>query len=390
MNDQKYNPIDLEVDFNRQMLDVLFQNPAMKKIKIALSKNNFNKLKPLIIKSSESIIHNCLLYSIHHTLDKICKKMIRTFYLEVLDKKLDINKNNSEIFKFYIYYFVLREKNGDLKNTNSKCKQGSNKTTILELLLQLNVDVTVGENYAFIQCCELNNCYLVKLLMDKGADVYARNSFSIVEASGKGYVDLVKLLLTKMENHKLEDMQARLSSLAAKDNLGDKEAGYTEYYYPTNYDIALISAAKSNHVEIISLLMDAGANASINNWEILMKACENGNDKIVSICLNHGANPNMLDGLLIKKSIQFGHYNVVETLINHLCDLSIDNSAALRWACYKGNYDIVKLLLESKNPDGTPQCDIGAENNDALRLATKFGHDSIVSLLNDYSKRMHN
>lgn len=367
--EQNYHTIDLEIDFSKQMLGVLFGNPSMKKIKNALDKNNFNKLKPLVINSGESLIHNCLLYTIHYQLDKTCKKIIRFFYMDTIrDKKLDPNKNNSEIFKFCIYYLATTK----TVHSGRADSKHNRKESSLKLLLELDIDVKVDDNYALIECCSINNCYMVKLLIEKGADVYARNSISIVKAAGNGFSQLVCLLLEHMENRKLDNIKF-------------------ENYNPTNYDIALISAAKSNHIEIVLMLLNAGANASVNNWEILTQACQQGNNDIVSMCLDNGADPNMLDGYLIKKAVQYGHFPIVETLVNYklkdeyACDISVDNSVALRWACYKGHYDIAKLLLESKNVDGTPRCHAGAENNDAQRLATKFGHQNILNLLYEHS-----
>jgi len=168
-------------------------------------------------------------------------------------------------------------------------------------------------------------------------------------------------------------------------------------YAVTNYDLAMISASFNNHNQIVSILLSAGANPSVNNSEILIIAVKNGNAELVKMLLLHDpspgharVDPNISDGIILEKAVRNGYTDVVKELIdfqidgNYQCNISADNSVALRLAVLKGHYDIVKILLESKNFDGTPRCDVNAENDDAVRLAIKYKHDAIYNLLLEY------
>jgi ankyrin repeat protein len=341
LNDNSLVTIDVEVNFNKQALKLYFSFDNRKKLKSILDKNRYEKLQPLL--TDETIIHNCLLYSVHYSLDKVSKKIIMNFYK---DKEIDINKNNSEIFKFATYY---------------------KKTQLIPLLVEIGSDIHADEDYALIQFCLIGNIAIAKLLISKGANIYARNSLALIQAAANNRIDILALLLRTMKNTSID---------------------YLSDYSATNYDLALIAAAHANNTEIVSMLLSAGANPKINDSEVLVIAAKNGNVGLVKIFLEYGLDPNVGNGIVLEKAVRNGHNAVVKELVDfqvngiYQCNLSLDNSIALRWAVLKGNYDVVKLLLSAKIND-KPRCDSTAENGDALRLAKKYGHDEIVKLLSD-------
>ncbi|XWV25729.1 putative ankyrin repeat protein L25 [Tupanvirus soda lake] len=341
--DESIGTVDVEVDFSKKALEVFFGFENRKNAKIALAKNNYKKLEPFL--KDEFIVYNSLLYTIHFSQNKIAKKIINAFYK---NKKYDVNRNHSEIFKFAVYY----------KNAY-----------LVRLLVNCGSDIHVDKDYAFIQFCLLGNTDMVQFLIENGADVYARDSLALIQASGSNNIDLVNFLLKHIEikpSEKLIEYQA------------------------TNYDLALISATICKQNNIALLLLLKGANPTINNSEVLVIASESGNIDLVHSFLSKGADPNISGGLPLEKAVRNGHIDVVKEFVNfqidgeYVCDLSIDNSAALIWACYKGFEEIAKLLIESKTSDGKPRCDINAHNNDAYRLARLRNNTSIIKLLEEH------
>jgi len=352
--EQSYNTLEVEIDFSAKTLLAYFGSDTMKQIRIALDKNNYKKLAPFLIKANDKVLHNCLVYVIHFKSDKIGKKIIENFYKK--GRKMDVNKNNSELFRYSVYY---------------------NRSRLVIALINIGSNVSVDDNYAFLKYCLLGNLEMVDLLLNKGVDIYCRNCLALVQASGNGKVNLVKLLLEKMGK--------KIITLSHESN---------NEHSSTNFDLAMISAVSNNHNSIVQLLLEKGADPSVNNSEVLIVCAEQGNSEMVKLFLQYGADPNILDGIIIKKAIINDHIDIVKILIDfeknddYVCDLSINNSAPIRWAAYKGKYEIAKLLLESKNKKGDPRFDVGAENNDAHYLATKYNHTKIIELLEQYIIKM--
>ncbi len=339
--DQYIVSVDVEVNFSKQALDLFFNFENRKAILPILKKNNYKKLRHCLI--NEFIIHNCLMYTIHYSLDKLSKKIIREYYG---DNKMDINRNKSEIFKFAVYY---------------------KKSSLIPLLISYGCDVSTDENYALIQFCLMGNISIVKLLIEKGTDIYARNSLALIQAASNNKIDIVNLLLTQMKKRQID---------------------FLEDYCVTNYDLALISATHAGNNEIVEILLSAGADPSVHDSEVLIVSAKNGNSQLVKIFLDYGIDPNTRNGLALEEASKNGHYSVVKELIefqnesgDYVCDLSNDNSVALRFAALRGHYSIVELLIGSLDTNGIRRCDPNAENSDALRLARKYGHIEIVKLL---------
>ena len=108
----------------------------------------------------------------------------------------------------------------------------------------------------------------IKLLLDNGADVHARDDYALRRASGKGYTEIVKLLL---------------------DRGADVDA----------YDgCALRWASEKRHTEIVKMLLDKGAD--VRNNAALRRASDKGHTEIVKLLLDNGADVHALDNLALR------------------------------------------------------------------------------------------
>jgi len=240
----------------------------------------------------------------------------------------------------------------------------------MELLINVGADIHVEEEYALMKYCLCNNIDVVKLLVDAGANVYARDCMCLVQAAGNGFKSIVQVVCDHMEKIQI--------------NLGT--------VIMSNFDLALISAVTYSHGECVQLLMKKGADISINNYEIIMATIVRENIDIMKIFLNGGLDPNVCDGAILKKAIKGGNYDLVKTIVEfevdgkYLCDLSMDNCVYLRWATIDGNDRIVKLLLDSVDKCGNKRCDIAALDYDVYRLAKKYNHPNMIDILNTYKE----
>ena len=118
---------------------------------------------------------------------------------------------------------------------------------------------------------------IVKILLDRGADVNAKNQWgetALIFAARGGHTELAKTLLDRGA-----DINAQGWDL-------DKR----------KMDTALIAAGRAGHAEIVRLLLTKGAAAEDQMWTgktALAIATEKGHSHIVKILLEHGANPNI-------------------------------------------------------------------------------------------------
>jgi len=191
---------------------------------------------------------------------------------------------------------------------------------------------------------------VVKLLLDKGADVNLQSKYAetaLMKASGNGHEKVVKVLLAK----------------GAEVDQGEGTSDGT----------ALSQAFEEGHEEVVKLLLAKGADANLRDVigrTILMRALssEDVNEKMVKVLLAGGADANLRykDGstALIKYS-DLRNEAVVKLLLAGGAKIDLQNKygeTALMKAASRGEEEIVKLLLASgadvalQNEDGKTAC----------------------------------
>ena len=139
---------------------------------------------------------------------------------------------------------------------------------------------------------------VVKMLLDKGADVNAANkngSTALMWAAWKGHADVVKLL----KAYGAEE------GLPAAAMLGDKTKAQRLLEAGSDVDVKsqdgltpLMGAVKMGHADVVKLLLDKGANVNATNQmdgTPLMVASEMGHADVVKLLLDRGASVNAQD-----------------------------------------------------------------------------------------------
>jgi ankyrin repeat protein len=194
-------------------------------------------------------------------------------------------------------------------------------------------------NKAFLKACKCGDLDKANLLLEKGADVNARDGFgtALSQAIGSGSKRL--------------PMVAFLMDKGADANMKYKPLGSTK--------VALNDAVYVGDAELVRILIEKGADVNFRDekgWGSLMFAVGYGHIDIVNCLLEAGADVN---------------------------DKDKDGSTALITAAYNGRTEIVRVLLNKG-------ADINIKSKDdmtAMMYAAKQGHSDIVKLLKDVSDR---
>jgi len=220
----------------------------------------------------------------------------------------------------------------------------------------------------------------VKLLIDAGAKVNAKTSYgftSLILASEKGYTEIVKLLLdagakvdtalitsSVYEKRRREKISIYDRTFDRTFNRKNRNVEYNLYNYLNimGKSTPLILASQKDYVEIVKLLLSAGAKVNKKNSynsTALILASKNNHVEIVKRLLDAGANVNQTDK---------------------------DDATALIFASNNGSTGVVKLLLDAGAKTDT-RVKTEGERYTALDLANSQGHTEIVKLLKEYEAK---
>ena len=197
-------------------------NDSEKIFLILCSKIMYN-YKPLLILDSE--------YNLEEINDKWCTKniIIKNFSLgnkikelikDLIPESIIVNSkyvkfisNNTNIKLFlneniieklfscgYSHYLVMKimlSNDDSINNINLQfiisVRRGY--LSIVKLLIDLGADIHAKNNQAIIMASYCNRLDIVKLLIDLGADIHAQNNQAIVDASMRGHLSVVQLLI---------------------------------------------------------------------------------------------------------------------------------------------------------------------------------------------------
>ncbi|RMZ68355.1 ankyrin [Pyrenophora seminiperda CCB06] len=159
------------------------------------------------------------------------------------------------------------------------------------------------------------------------------------------------------------------------------------------YDVHALQAASYRGQEaVVKLLLDNGANVNYNTWggrhiNALQAASAEGHEAVVKLLLDRGANVNARGGFYgnaLQTASYSGHKGVVKLLIDNGADVSAEGGYfhnALQAASHEGNEAMVQLLLDmgaDVNAQGG-----GYFGDDALQTASREGLEAMVKLLLD-------
>jgi len=247
-----------------------------------------------------------------------------------------------------------------------------------------NVDKTM----ALIGASEHGYTEIVRRLIEKGANLSSpakrekganlniqneEGETALMIASGGDYTDIVRLLIEAGANLNIQNEDGKTALMFASNTDIVRlliEAGANLNLQNNDGHTALITATKRNDIEIVRLLIEAGAArtpAALNIQDkeqhtALTIACTKGYKTIASLLIKAGANLDLC-----------AEYGLT----------------ALHIASKGGNIDIVRLLIEG-GAAHTPAINIQTVfGYTALILACKYGHTEIARRLIEAGAHRH-
>lgn len=159
----------------------------------------------------------------------------------------------------------------------------------------------------------------VKTLLDKGADVNARDmdgNTALDWAAGEGHVEIVKLLLDR----------------GADVNVKDKMLGFTP----------LMTATRSGHTEIVKLLLNRGVDVNVVSGAVAFSWTSYDGSRSES-GVRGGWTALMI-------AAQYGYVDIVRLLLEKKVDINlkdINSNTALDLAKKNNHNETIKLLKEA-------------------------------------------
>ncbi|KAJ7435622.1 ankyrin repeat domain-containing protein [Mycena latifolia] len=155
---------------------------------------------------------------------------------------------------------------------------------------------------------------------------------------------------------------------------------------PEDMDAALCAASSNGHINLVQLLIDAGAKINSEGDHYghpLAAASKNGHELVVQLLIQNGADINAQSeafGNALQAASQNGHELIVWLLIEKGADVNAQGGhygTALQAASMCGHESVVRLLIE-KGSNMNPQ---GGFCGNALQAASQNGHELVVQLL---------
>ena len=241
---------------------------------------------------------------------------------------------------------------------------------------------------------------MVKLLLDKGADVNAQSEqYSInalMAASLEGHEQMVKLLLDKGADVNAQAQGGDFSNALQAASIQGREQivkllldkGADVNAQGGYYSNALQAASLGGYEQIVKLLLDKGADINAQDGyysNALQAATVEGYEQMVKLLLDKGADVNSQGGYYstaLQAASAPGYEQIVKLLLDKGADVNAQGgyySNALEAASIRGHEQVVKPLLD-KGADVNTQ---GRYFDNALEAASVEGHEQIVKLLLD-------
>jgi ankyrin repeat protein len=215
-----------------------------------------------------------------------------------------------------------------------------------------------------LKAAEYGNRRVVKLLLEKGAEIEIKDKHSrtpLSWASEKGNQEVVKLLLEKGANLESKDQNGRTSLSWALEE-GNREVVTLLLDKGANYEFKdihgrtpLLLASQKGDKEMVKLLLKKGADLeSKDNYGQmpLLLALKKGDKETVRLLLKKGANFESKDAVgqpLLLWAAKEGKEEMVKLLLEKGANLEskdIFGQTPLSWAAEKGNEGMMKLLLK--------------------------------------------
>mgnify|MGYP001357758738 CR=1 FL=1 len=294
---------------------------------------------------------------------------IKNFYQELQisedDKKIIINDS-----------FVYSVKENDLDTAKKLLKSGADigvynhyilcyaikyrNLDTIKFLVKRGADIKAEFNRPLRMACKMNHNEIVKYLIENGAS-YEDNDFESLRYIIKNdNLEILKLFVESgLEISKLEDkIQYNILYYAFVVN---KSRETYNYMIKQGANGKLFMQDKVpiqvylNNVEFVeNAVIENRFNIHFNNEEALYWAVYQNNIDLVKILLNAGANPNARNGEIINVACRDGFVEILNLLISKKAKI---NNECMNIAIENGRKNIISCIISSKNSNKRKKCD---------------------------------
>ena len=143
-----------------------------------------------------------------------------------------------------------------------------------------------------------------------------------------------------------------------------------------NYAIRYASESRYCTTEMVKLLIQAGADVTADDNYAIKRASEYGSTEIVKLLIQAGANVTASNNVTIGRASEYGRTEIVKLLIQAGAEVTARDNYAIRYAAANGHAEVVKLLIQAG-------ADVTTNDNEAIINAFYYGHTEVVKLLKE-------
>ena len=283
-------------------------------------KNFFNELE--IPDEDKKLIKNdALIFSVYENDMETCKKLLKI--------GADISVHNHYVMVYAVKYHpletikFLKDNGSDImaqfnKPLRMACKL--NHTNIIKYLIENGAGFEDNEYESVRFIAKNDNIEILKLIVEKGLDISSLSDkiqynilyyAFVVNKSKETYNYLIKQGANgKLFMQDKMPLQVFLNDNEFVEN-AIKEDRFDLHF---NDDEALYWAVYQNNVEIVKMLLNAGANPNARKGEIINIACRDGFDKILDLLISKKG---QISDKCMNIAIENGRKNIVQCIISN-------------------------------------------------------------------------
>ena len=233
-------------------------------------------------------------------------------------------------------FFIL--KNSNEANSDALIEAAEyNQVEILKLLISIGTPVNKQDGKALRIAIFKNHLDCVKVLLDAGARISSSShNDALITASDRGYKKIVSLLIEHGPD--VTDEKDKAILVAAIE------------YLSIVADENRNNAEKSKYFEIIKMLVNAGADISVDDNCILKNACLVLDKKLIDFAIKCGASLDTGEVILsILEQYDFDErkkiYDIIYLLLESGINISPYNDRIIEVVSSTGDIDILKLFI---------------------------------------------
>lgn len=221
------------------------------------------------------------------------------------------------------------------------------QTAAVKYLLSQGADHTVFNHGPLESAAKNGHVDTVAAFLDAGVDVNTGDGKILTAAARKGQMDVVKLLLTRGADATLDGQEALwraaenghadvVKMICAQPNID----------VALDDNKALEEALGGTHFDCARVLIDHGADVNVNKGAFLREAAEYGQTETAEFLLQNGADPDLAEDTdtPLVLSARKGYIEIVDMLLDAGARAEAYNDAAANAAKEKEHWDVLAFL----------------------------------------------